>query len=227
MSATTAPERYEAGVRQRLHPLHAFEHALAGADVRVIDQDGRRRPLPTAQWLAPADAQDHRLLLEQCHGPTIDLGCGPGRLLVGLAERAVTALGVDASPVAVAHARRNGVRAIRRDLFGTLPGTGRWQHALLADGNIGIGGDPVRLLNHVGSLVRPGGTVLVEVGPPGTGVRHERLRLDVDGALSVPFRWSLLGVDAVGSVARTVGLRLGRVRHAEWRHVAELHRSAG
>ena len=32
---------------------------------------------------------------------------------------------------------------LRRDLFAPLPGEGRWHHVLLADGNIGIGGDPV------------------------------------------------------------------------------------
>ena len=37
---------------------------------------------------------------------------------------------------------------VRRDLFGALPGEGTWSHVLLADGNIGIGGDPVTLLSH-------------------------------------------------------------------------------
>lgn len=223
MTAAAAPEPEAYRDSGPLHPLRAFEHALAGYDVRVVDELGTRRPLPAAQWLAAADGHDHRLILDHCVGPTIDLGCGPGRLLVALSERSVTALGVDASPLAVAHARSRGARAIRRDLFGTLPGSGRWRHVLLADGNVGIGGDPVRLLRRVARLVHPEGTVLVEVGPPGTGLRHERIRLDVDGRLSAPFRWALLGVDAVDAVAQEAGLDLHAVHHAGWRRVAELH----
>ena len=51
---------------------------------------------------------------------------------------------------------------VRRDVFGPLPGEGTWRHVLLADGNIGIGGDPLRLLRRAARLLRPGGTVLVE-----------------------------------------------------------------
>ena len=41
---------------------------------------------------------------------------------------------------------RRGGAALRRDVFAPLPGEGRWYTALLADGNVGIGGDPVALL---------------------------------------------------------------------------------
>ena len=64
-------------------------------------------------------------------GPTIDLGCGPGRLVARLIERGVPALGVDQSATAVGLARRSGAPALRRDVFEPLPGTGRWQTVLL------------------------------------------------------------------------------------------------
>ena len=59
---------------------------------------------------------------------------------------------------------------VRRDVLGPLPGEGTWDHVLLADGNIGIGGDPLRLLHRAAHLLRPGGTVLVETDPGRTRV---------------------------------------------------------
>ena len=97
--------------------------------------------------------------LELCEGPTIDLGCGPGRLVAELIRRGVPALGVDQSATAVGLARRSGAPALRRDVFGPLPGAGRWQTVLLADGNVGLGGDPLRVLRRAAELLGRGGRV--------------------------------------------------------------------
>ena len=75
-------------------------------------------------------------------GPVLDVGCGPGRLVLGLAQRGTVALGVDPAPAAVALARSRGAPVLQRSVFDPLPGQGRWRTVLLADGNIGIGGDP-------------------------------------------------------------------------------------
>ena len=47
-----------------------------------------------------------------------------------------------------------GRPALRRDVFEPLPGTGRWQTVLLADGNVGLGGDPLRVLRRAAELLR-------------------------------------------------------------------------
>ena len=80
----------------------------------------------------------------------------PGRCSTSAAGRAATsrrssqpastALGLDLSPVAVRLARARGAEAILRSVFADVPGAGRWRTALLLDGNIGIGGAPVPLL---------------------------------------------------------------------------------
>ena len=125
--------------------LPAFDAALAADDATLLDSDGGQDVLPVRRWSRPADADD-AWLLDRCTGPTVDLGCGPGRLLAALARRGVQALGVDHSPVAQEQCRARGVVMLRRDVFARVPGEGRWSHVLLADGNIGIGGDPLRLL---------------------------------------------------------------------------------
>ena len=97
--------------------------------------------LPLRRWAGGITAGD-RFLLAHCEGPTIDLGCGPGRLTAELARRGVRTLGVDLSGEAVEAAAARSAPVLRADLFGPLPGEGHWRTALLADGNVGIGGAP-------------------------------------------------------------------------------------
>lgn len=159
------------------------------------------------RWLADADPVDLRLL-DRCTSPTLDLGCGPGRLVAALTRRGVPALGVDVSARAVALARARGAAALRRTVFAPLPGEGRWVHALLIDGNIGIGGDPGRLLRRVTSLLAAEGSLLVEVSTGDVDRRGAaRLRLP-GGTVGQPFPWADLGVRALSRVAGEAGWRI-------------------
>ena len=45
------------------------------------------------------------------------------------------------------------------------PATGRWQTVLLADGNVGLGGDPRRVLRRAAELLRRGGRCIAEFDP--------------------------------------------------------------
>ena len=157
-------------------PVQAMDAAFAGG-MSLVDLAGIPRPIELRRWRGSVDATDSALLLARCHGRTIDVGCGPGRLVAGLAALDVAALGIDVSPEAVRQARRRGALALRRDVFAPVPGEGRWDCALLADGNIGIGGHPERLLRRLGRIVRPGGRVVVELDAAGTDVVHHRWRL--------------------------------------------------
>jgi SAM-dependent methyltransferase len=190
---------YEDGLRA------AVRGRAAGWRVRYAD--GTSRPLALADWTADRRPGDGTLLA-RCAGPTVDVGCGPGRLTAALASAGVPALGVDIAPHAVALTRARGGNALHRDVFGPLPGAGRWSHALLADGNIGIGGDPAALLRRCAALVRPHGTVLCETDGPGTPLRRVRIRIEPPrGARSGWFRWAHLGPEALAAVAAPVGLR--------------------
>ncbi|MGH3752420.1 MAG: class I SAM-dependent methyltransferase [Pseudonocardiaceae bacterium] len=186
-----------------------FDPALAGWPARLVGADGRILPVAAERWLAPADGDDG-WLLDRCTGPTVDLGCGPGRLVVELAGRGVPALGVDCSPSAVRQCHSRGAPVLHRDVFARLPGEGRWHHVLLADGNIGIGGDPVRLLRRCAALLRPGGTVLVEAEHSGTGLWRGAATLQVAGTAAGPwFPWAVAGLQALAALAAQIGLRIG------------------
>ena len=184
-----------------------FASALRGQPCLVWDADECRGLLPVEAWLKEADQVDQEVLA-LCQGPTVDIGCGPGRMAQALARRGRAVLGIDVVPEAVAISLRRGVSALLRDVFGPIPGEGRWETALLADGNIGIGGDPVALLERTRDLVRPGGRVVVEVAPPGTGVVTRHISIETEIGRSDVFPWTLVGADAIEAVALAAGLRL-------------------
>jgi SAM-dependent methyltransferase len=194
-------------------PLDVYEAALnrasdgAPTPLRFITRCGLDRTVDVARWCADAVAGDNGLL-DRCAGPTIDVGCGPGRLAASLTSRGVLALGVDISPVAVRLTLSKGAMALRRDVFDQLPGERRWAHVLLADGNIGIGGDPVRLLRRCRALLADRGTVVIESDPPGTAARPVRMRLRHADHSSTEFDWAFVAADAVARFAADAGLRM-------------------
>ncbi|HEU5356050.1 MAG TPA: DUF2064 domain-containing protein [Actinocrinis sp.] len=160
--------------------------------------------LDVAKYAAAPDETDSSLL-DRCTGPTLDIGCGPGRLAAELARRGIPSLGVDVTPVALLIARAAGATALRRSVFDRLPGEGRWPYALLIDGNIGIGGDPQALLARIKALLSPrNGRLLVEAAAGELDERHE-LRLGEQGA---PVPWASVGASALLALARPLGFRL-------------------
>jgi SAM-dependent methyltransferase len=185
--------------------LAVYGRALAGGgDLRLWSGEGSMRSLDVRAWTADADPADLRLIAA-CTGPTVDLGCGPGRLVAALAARGVPALGVDLSPRAVAMARRRGASAVVGDLFAPLPDEGRWKFALLVDGNIGIGGDPGRLLARIARLLAPGGTLLAEVTPEDVDRRGQFRIVTGEGPVSAPFAWAEVGAPALRRIAAAGG----------------------
>ncbi|GAA1729403.1 class I SAM-dependent methyltransferase [Aeromicrobium alkaliterrae] len=200
----------------------AFDGMFTAGSGRFVGSDGTFEHLAVRQWAGRTDLADRQLFIDHCSGPTIDLGCGPGRLISDLAERGIPALGIDVSAEAVRQTRRRGVQALRLDVFDDVPGVGDWAHALLADGNIGIGGDPVRLLSRARELLRPDGTALVEVSALGAGLVRDERRLWVEGRFSSAFAWAVVGLDAIDEVAREAGFSVTAVRTVAGRHAVTL-----
>ncbi|WP_433337623.1 class I SAM-dependent methyltransferase [Spirillospora sp. CA-294931] len=198
-----------------------YERALGGASrVEVEDAAGRRSPLPVEEWMGPRPGD--AALLDRCEGPALDVGSGPGRLTAALTERGVLALGIDIAPHAVALTVAAGGPALRRDVFGQVPGAGRWETVLLADGNIGIGGDPAALLCRVLELLAPGGRVLAEVAGPGTRSRVDRVRLRTGGAVGEWFSWAWVAADDVAELAAGCGAAVAEIWEEAGRWFVEL-----
>jgi len=189
-------------------------NALLADPLVLRAEDGTALPLDPDRWHAEPSV-DEEAFLATMAPPVLDVGCGPGRLVLGLARRGAVALGVDPAPAAVALARNRGAAVLQRSVFDPLPGQGRWRTILLADGNIGIGGDPARLLRRCHDLLATDGTVVVEVEapPPGaiSGWHHHRVRLERGHHYGPWFSWAVVGADAIAGLAAAAGLELLRL----------------
>jgi uncharacterized protein len=189
----------------------------------LVDAGGHTTLLPAGRWHGPPEPAV-QAVVDRCAGPTVDVGCGPGRVAAEAAGLGLISLGIDISALAVRLTRRRGATALRRDVFDPLPAEGRWSHVLLVDGNIGIGGDPAALLRRCAALLRPGGTVLVELDPPGAGRWQGQAAILSERSRSQTLRWARLGVEAVHQVAADARLTVRAVFHRDRRWFAELRR---
>jgi SAM-dependent methyltransferase len=195
-------------------PLRLYGAALRRADagrsavLTLVSPPGQIvAHLDAAQWtghLRPGDES----MLRRCHGATLDVGCGPGRLAAALYERGRPALGIDISAEAVRQAHRRGALAMRGDIFGPLPMEGRWRSILLADGNIGIGGDPGRLLRRCARLLDRRGAVIVELQPPGAPSWAGEVALCDGDRRSTPFGWARVAARDAAQLPSHTPLRL-------------------
>jgi SAM-dependent methyltransferase len=183
----------------------SLEDSAATMSLRYAD--GTLVPMDVSRWCGPTDAADEDLLA-RCLDPTLDVGCGPGRLVAALAGAGSVALGVDVAERAVHLARVAGAEVVRRSVFDPLPAEGSWRTVLLADGNIGIGGDPVRLLSRCRDLLALDGRILVELDPPGSASASVTVRLETTDEHSEWFTWAHVSWDTVEVPASAAGLRV-------------------
>ncbi len=211
---------------------HLYDRALDGERCWIRHEDGRVRPLPANRWLgerdedapfdAPFDEPFDEAVTQMCAAPTIELGCGPARLVARLIRRGIPALGIDRSATAIRLAGRGGAPALLGDVFEPLPGTGHWQTVLLVDGNIGLGGDPRRILGRAAELLCPGGRCVAEFDTEAVGVHARWVRLESAREVGPWFRWASVGVDSAATLAGQVGLTLTGVRLVGGRVIADL-----
>lgn len=207
--------------------LAPYESALrTRGPLGLRTDDGRVVALDVVRWLAEADHSDDSVLT-RVRGPVLDVGCGPGRFVSSLNRRGIAALGVDIAETAVALTRGQGLPALLRSVFSELPGEGRWPTVLLMDGNIGIGGDPLRLLERIRSLLAPGGTLIVETDPDRAADDLLEVRFTEGGqAVGPPFDWANVGRDALTCYAERCDYEIGELWSSEGRSFTVLVRPA-
>ncbi len=201
--------------------LTADRAPAASAATILRCADGHAMLLPVQRWLGTPSPEE-QVLLATARPPVLDVGCGPGRHVASLLGRGVPALGIDPAPTAVMLARSRGATVLQRSVFDPLPRVGGWGTALLLDGNVGIGGDPARLLRRVRSLLRRDGRILLEAEPPGIGVRRTLARLETEEGPGPWFGWARVGAGALPGLARDCGMVVRELWESAGRWFASL-----
>jgi SAM-dependent methyltransferase len=205
-----------------------LREAVAGRSPSAMleHDDGLLTPMNFLRWCAQPDDADLSVI-RRVRGTTLDIGCGPGRLTVALAAARVPTLGIDVARAAIDITRAAGGFALHRSIFSPIPGEGTWRTVLLVDGNIGIGGDPVRLLHRVANLLCSGGRALVELEPPGTNLHLGSARIRAEHQHdSGWFGWARVPVGSIGALGGLAGLRLSECWSVHQRWFAALDRTA-
>ena len=164
--------------------------------------------MDVARWNAEADLVDLSLLASVT-GPVLDVGCGPGRMVRAARDLGLETLGIDVSPTAIDIATDAGLPVLLGSVFDAVPGEGQWHTALLADGNIGIGGDVTRMLARCSELIADAGEIVVEIHPDAD---HDRIftgrLVDTQGHESEEFPWAEIGLSAIMRRATALHLDL-------------------
>ncbi|BCS52056.1 metalloregulator ArsR/SmtB family transcription factor [Geobacter sp. SVR] len=129
-----------------------------------------------ARALLPVPEYQNRLLEQVPRGGTVlEIGIGTGALLVELAQRADSVVGVDHAPAMLEEARR---RLAERDVSGVELRLGEMTHLPLPDAAVGCvvanmvlhhAADPQAVLAEIRRVLSPGGTLLLA-----DLARHER-----------------------------------------------------
>jgi SAM-dependent methyltransferase len=201
----------------------------------LVTSEGVRRHIDPSTWhvLSRTDVE----VLDRATGSVLDVGCGPGRHVEELLRRGQPALGLDLSVGAVREALRRGAPVVHGSVFGPVPDTGRWGTVLLLDGNVGIGGDPERLLRRCAELLRPNGRVVVETEPPGRPGRRGHVRLEEADPSTRPtctvrgpspwFSWATVSADELDDLAGATGFVVGEIWCLGDRWFAELGQLEG
>jgi glycosyltransferase A (GT-A) superfamily protein (DUF2064 family) len=190
--------------RPQLSADRMFDQIFNGAET-VVSAGAASLDLDVRRWSGDADPVD-LMVVSRCEPPVVDLGCGPGRMLVALNRSGRPALGIDMSEVAVATSRSRGGLALHRRLAERLPAEGRWGTVLLVDSNVGMGGDIEGLLSRCCDLIGPGGLVICEVDPSPDRHDVQQVVLTVGGTASAPLPWSRVGARTLARFAARLDL---------------------
>ena len=209
-------------------PLAVYADGLRAAVVGACGAltlryaDGSATDLDVHRWVGATNAGDESLLA-RIAGPVLDIGCGPGRFVESLGARGVRVLGIDIAADAVRLTHRRGAIALRRSVFDRVPGAGRWGTALLLDGNVGIGGDPLALLRRVRELIALGGLLFVETADPESASRRSLVRIEAAGRASSWFPWATVCVADIAALAVAASFTVEDIWTEDGRWFGELH----
>jgi len=116
--------------------------AYRGEDVaELVERDDGYLAVGRFDYLAPVGKWEpaERKMLRLARGRVLDVGCGPGRVLLELQRRGFEAVGIDTSPGVVEVARLRGARSAHVLSLDELDGRfGLFDTVVMAGNNLGL-----------------------------------------------------------------------------------------
>ncbi|MBN2356808.1 methyltransferase domain-containing protein [candidate division KSB1 bacterium] len=146
--------------------LQAYYHGRRGAELIVRRDDGQEGRIPLKYFFR--DASDltaiEKAALDRCSGSILDIGAGSGIHSLALQQKGLAVTALDINPQAADIMRSQGVKTVVcSDIFAFTGGP--FDTLLLLGHGIGMVQTMdglQRFLNHAGTLVKPGGRILLD-----------------------------------------------------------------
>jgi SAM-dependent methyltransferase len=148
-------------------------------------------------------------------GAALEIGCGDGRLLAGLATRGIEVAGIEPSPAAALRAGERGVQIVASTVEGAEPGAGCWD-LVVAWHSLEHLPDPLAVLQSVREWLAPGGALLL--GVPNRSSLQARLGGDRWFHQDVPRHRVHLTERGLRELLARAGFNIDSVRHLVVEH---------
>ena len=150
-------------------PVRGLRRARCAGARLHRDLDGLQRTGPPCAGGPAGPTRATARCSRICAGPTLDIGCGPGRMTERLAAAGRVVLGIDVVPEAVGADPRARRARCYRDVFDPLPGEGAGGPRCSPTATSASAATRSPCSAGCASLLAPGGRVVADCAPPGTG----------------------------------------------------------
>ena len=202
-----------------------YDRALDGERCWVRHDDGRVDRLPVRSWLGGRNADERfdNAVVGAVRRPDDRLGLRswtfggtPGRSGACLHSASISPPPPSRWRAAAAPRHFAATCSIR------CQGQAGGRRCCLADGNVGLGGDPWRILRRAGELLRHGGRCVAEFDSAVEGIYTGWVRLESSCAIGPWFQWASVGIDCAARLADDVGFAVVGIHPIGRRVVASL-----
>lgn len=146
--------------------IHDYYYKNTPGKLWIHNRYGPKEPMPVAAYFRIEDDMPDLewLAMNECRGMVLDIGAGAGSHALELQNRGYDVVALDISPLAVEIIQERGVKqAIAQDIF--TYSDQQFDTIILLMNGIGLAGNLnnlTRLLNHLKTLLAPGGQLIFD-----------------------------------------------------------------
>ncbi len=185
-----------------------YDRALDGERCWLRHDDGRVDRLPVRSWLGGRNADERfdHAVVGLCNGPTIDWVAALDVWWRTWSSAECPRSGSTSRPPPSSWRAAAAPRPCAATCSNRCRGPAGGTTVLLADGNVGLGGDPRRICGGPANCCVSGGRCVAEFDSAIDGIDTGWVRLESSRTIGPWFRWASVGIDCAARLADDVGL---------------------